>query len=101
MGGGTTYLLSFSRIAKTSPTSAVCVCNVSPSLDRRRSQDDAARSGCAAPAHVPGTEFTPHALGVSCVILTKLSFPTEPLKTEFTCQSFPRGRSEVPSSLLW
>lgn len=51
--------------------------------------------------HMSQGEFTPHARGVSYAILTKLSFPTEPRKTEFTCQSFPRGRSEVPSSPLW
>lgn len=32
------------------------------------------------------------------IILTKLSFPTGPPKTE--SQSFPRGKSEVPSSPL-
>ena len=34
------------------------------------------------------------------IILTKLSFPTGPPKTEFTSQSSPRGKSEVHSSPL-
>lgn len=51
--------------------------------------------------HMSQEQNSPLTPAESPVILTKLSFPTEPPKTEFTCQSFPRGRSEVPSSPLW
>lgn len=50
--------------------------------------------------HVSREQNSPLMPVESPVILAKLSFPTGPLKTEFTSQSFPRGRSEVPSSPL-